>query len=407
MAAIINEIGKPSNSHKIDFVKISTKSKTYDVTDLFLTFIVFEDLRGGSVDAEIILIDSNDILSSIPVQGREEMSISFSSRDSDGKFTTPYIKNFIVTGSEDYIRDQVSQTTTVKLNLVEKSHFLQRQIRISKSFNDIPNNIVTKLCNLVNIIPDTEQCLFKRPFIVPNINPFDFITYLTSESTSKQNKSSDFCFFENKDGYNFKSVYTLMKKPASHNFTYYLEDYGVDTDLYDPFNVEEYICDEPFNIMNQLDGALGSTILTHDLIRKKIISNSSDYYKYLELFSSMNNGGLYVDDTVAQNVNTNIMYDINDTVYANNELDTLNQRIKKNINKLLLESSPSTFVMAGNTEIKTGQTFNFEYTTKGEPDIFRSGKHLIDAIKHQVTRNDYTMTISAVKDSNIKTSKKL
>lgn len=408
MTAIINGFDKPSNSHKIEYVRIiSSSNQVYDVTDLFLTFVLFEDLRGNSIDGEIVFVDSNNILSNIPIQGREELHISFSSRDIDGKFFKNYEKKFIISSAANYKRDPISNVTTVMFSIIQKAYFKNIVKKISKSFDDVPNNIVSSLCETVNIVPSTEECLFRRKFVVPNVTPFEFINFLAEESTSKQNKSTDFCFFENKDGYHFKSVYTLMQEPAKYNLTFNIENYGANTIDFDIYNVDEFICDQPFNIIEQNDGALGSTMYTHDSIKKKQIKNTLNYYTYLDAFGSMNNGGLYIDNTLEQSNDAKVLYDISDTIYANNNDDTINHTLKKLMNRTLLESSPSTFVLAGNVNIKTGDTFNFEYRIDNELDIFKSGKYLIEKIKHEVSREDYTMTVSGIKDSNIKTSKRL
>lgn len=405
MPAIINNNPLHSKSHKIDYVKLVTEYKEYDITSFIVEIVLFEDIQDDAINGDIVLTDSKNLLSTLPVIGREKIIISFSSRDDNGKYFDSYIKTFKLIAPTGIQTDLLNGAETYKFSIVTEAYAKNDKIKISKSYNTTPDKIVTDLMNTIDEEVAVEECLYKRNFIIPNTTPFSFIKFLCDESTSKVNESSDFVFFENIDGFNFKSVYTLMKQDPTHVIEYKLntlnnKDYRL--------NARHISIDKYFNALDYYNGVCGSKIITHDPIKKKQIIGTTDYYTFKNEFPNMNKGNLFIDDTFPQEKNSKIIYDVADSVYSLHGNSFINQRLKRLNNRALLNGSKVTIVLSGNIDIKTGTVIYVFYRDEfDKPDLLRSGNYIVTKIKHDITKAEYLMTIECSKDSYIPTSKKL
>ena len=69
-----------------------------------------------------------------------------------------------------------------------------------------------------------------RKYVVPNVHPFQFIQSLMEEAISSNTKSPFFLFFENTNGYHFRTLQSLYNQDTKADFnvgdTGELEDVG-------------------------------------------------------------------------------------------------------------------------------------------------------------------------------------
>lgn len=402
MSAIIRDIDRPENSHRIDYIRIVTEKGTvYDITKLMTDLVLYEDLRNNSIEGSLTFVDENDIIATIPIVGRETLHVSFCNRDSNGKFIEPaYTKIFSVLKPDNLQRDKSVLHQFVTLNFVSQEYVKQVRIKVNRSFFATNSNIVSDLMTALESSVTAEECLHQRTVICPNLTPFDFIHMLADESTSKINESCDFAFFENKDGYHFKSVYTLMQLDPVAALN--LDNRNV-ADTYDRFNIYNYVVKNQFSSIDQLDGVLGQTALTHDIINKTIIQHTSNYYDLTTKFKTMNGGSLFVDDTKEQFVNSSESFGMAEGPYAENSANENNQRIVRDFNRSLLDSYVAVAELAGNIDLKVGDVVDIGFAAADamdQQDFFRSGKHIIVRIKHSITPKVYMMTLELCKDSH-------
>ena len=402
MSAIIRDIDRPENSHKINYIRIVTEKGTvYDITKLFTDLIIYEGIRDDSVEGSLTFVDENDIMSTIPIIGREQLHISFTSRDDKGNFIEPPYEKVLSILSPDMLqRDKSVFRQIVTVNFVSSEFIKQSRIKVNRSFTASNSDIVTQLMTALESSVQVEECLHPRTVIAPNITPFDFIHMLADESTSKTNESCDFAFFENKDGYHFKSVYTLMQQEPVAVLN--LDNRNVD-DTYDRFTIHQYIVDRQFSSIDQLDGILGQTALTHDIINKNIIEHTATYYDLITKFKTMNGGSLFVDDTQEQFLNSSESFGLAEGPYKEHSANENNQRIVRDFNRTLLDSYVALAELPGNIDIKTGDVVDIDFKATDildQHDYFRSGKHIVMKLKHALTPQTYMMTLELCKDSH-------
>ena len=91
--------------------------------------------------------------------------------------------------------------------------------------------------------------------------------------------------------------------------------------------------------------------------------------------------------------------------YQSNRETDINQRVKRVMNRTLLDSSQHTLKIPGSIDLKLGETIWLDFEYNGQLDQTTTGKYLICKIKHEIAQNEYTMTMNIRKDSNVQGDK--
>ena len=174
-------------------------SPTGEVTDLLTDLMVveiniFEDIFKNSISGSVLVTDTRNIFSKLPMMGQEKLSLkiatpSFADKKDIIDFTEEYewfdihkISSRMEVGSGAQIYD---------LQFVSPEVVKNTRRRVSTSGKGSINEIVLDLLSKNKDGVQTgkeifiEETLGSRKFVIPNSNPFTFITKLTKEAISK------------------------------------------------------------------------------------------------------------------------------------------------------------------------------------------------------------------------------
>lgn len=215
--------------------------KSYDITDLITRFDYFESINYPAVSANLNVVDSGkNLIASLPIQGFEKVEIELEDALDEIYNYTLYVYSI----SNRFASDRFQRYT---LSLISLEALLNEGVRISKTLRGKPEEIVKELLqqnlktnkeiftdpSLYNIVMNPGK---KSPFAV--INTFKDKTVLSgTNSTNTAKKSSPgilpsvdvasatgktdkadytkgkgtagYFFYENSEGYHFKSIDTL------------------------------------------------------------------------------------------------------------------------------------------------------------------------------------------------------
>ena len=402
---VANNIQAPTSSHIINYCTlINYKDQKYDVTQIMQKLIIYEDLISkGYQHGTISMLDDNALHLNLPMIGQEWLEVSFKTRV-DGGYVgkDEYVKKYKIVSIADLSKQKDNNNQVLVLNFVSEGYWLSETHLFSKSYKQtLTSDLVKDLMEQgLGLTIDVEPTLYPRDWIVPNIQAFDFIYRLTNESTSKENLSSDYRFFENIDGFHFKSLYTLSQADFKQRLNTNVDNV---TD-YDRLKASEHKKDVHFDIERQARGGIQLTIDELDTIQKKTIRNQMDYSGFRTAFKGMNPESLYLGEL---DYPKDMYYRIssgNQAYQANRETD-INQRVKRVMNRALLDATQCTLKIPGNIDLKLGDTVYFDFYYNNQIDQTTSGKYLLCKIKHEIALNDYSMTVNIRKDSNIQGEK--
>ena len=293
----------------VDIEEALLISPTGNITDLKRDVVmnevnIFEDMFKSSITGNIIIIDVNNVVTKVPIVGQEYLTLKIRTptltikRDMIDFTDNPFAVHKVTLRQEISSGGQVYQLKFVSQEAIKSS-----QRKISKSYYDRNANIGAIVFDLLAQNKDGIQTskevfiqptLGRRPYVIPNINPFDIITKLSNEAVSKigtgefsGNPSPHYLFFENKDGIHFRTLQSLYNKDVKE--TFHVGDIGFDErviggdkdsgKLIQNFRriLEYEIKTRKDLFVNSASGMLGGRTISHDIYKKNYTVTEYNY----------------------------------------------------------------------------------------------------------------------------------
>jgi hypothetical protein len=201
----------------VNSLTVSSSRGSLDLTRAFVSSSVYESIFTPGIVADIEVLDTDDQLGNLKIAGDETVSFSFLPpggttasytfalhKLDDVKSSTGAMK------SKTYILKCVSQEALhAKTNIVQKNY----DMTISDMVKDIHKNYMKSQKPL-----DIEDTKGMQKVIVPSYNPFKAVDTIRRRAVSPQNKSSSYVFFENREGFVFKTIEQLFQGSAVKTF---------------------------------------------------------------------------------------------------------------------------------------------------------------------------------------------
>lgn len=410
---------------RIDKLNIMTYDlTTYSVKNQLISVQLFEDVFSPFISGVLTFKDSLDFMNGLPVIGQETLDIDI---------WTPTLKNGTgrITGqfyiSELKNREYVGDRSVVyELTFISKEAIVDLNIKLSKAYNGTVSDIARSVLQhdfvkfdktkKLNIEPTKNSVKYVSNYWSPVRNMNFLADYALNESGSPS-----YVFFENRDGFNFGSLETLAKSPLiTQEFKYdsstqeVLPTGGSARDISRDFQrITQFSLKNGFSLIRRLNsGMVASAGFGYDLTTKRFQIKSFDYFasfperKHLNDHPLINNKipmfytakmliapNPYENFTGAGN-NTNFSY------------------IQKRISEIEQGSDFRIEInVPGRLDYTAGQVVritSFQVapiakteSNKSQLDMIFSGKYMISAINHFITRDSHQCSIELVKDSYI------
>jgi hypothetical protein len=206
----------------LDKIRIITPSGFYqDITGQVITVQVYEDLFSPFITGSLIIEESLDLVNLFPFIGEEYLEL---------EIRTPTLDKNNIKGTF-YIYKMSNRELLGDRSVVYQLHFISIEAisdlnkKISKTFTGKVSDLVEKF---VTDKYDGMESI--KPFnIEPTINstkytsnywtPVQNIMYL-ADAAINVNKTPDYVFFENRDGFYFVSLESLYSNSVFQEFTY-------------------------------------------------------------------------------------------------------------------------------------------------------------------------------------------
>ena len=292
----------------VDIQEALLVSPTGNITDLTKDVIIneiniFEDMFRSSISGNMVITDTNDIVTKVPIVGQEYLTLKIVTptlrleRDMIDFTDNPFAVHKVTLRKEISSGGQIYQLKFISQEAIKSS-----QRKISKSYYDKNANIGDIVFDLLAQNKDgvqtskkvfIEPTLGRRPYVIPNINPFNVITKLSNEAVAEStdefsgNPSPHYLFFENKDGIHFRSLQSLYNQPVKE--TFHVGDIGFDEKvvggdkdsgkLIQNFRriLEYEIKTRKDLFVNSASGMLGGRTISHDIYKKNYTVTEYNY----------------------------------------------------------------------------------------------------------------------------------
>ena len=406
------------------------------ISDVNLVAVdIFENMFKTGITGSIVFADTNNFVENLPIIGQERLTFkaatpSFVNKEDIIDFTeTPFIV-YKIQKNEDLS----ANSNLVQLLFTSEETITNYRKRISKSYTDSVDNIVEDILTnelLINTKKELEiePTVGNRRIVVPNVQPFQFIKRLARESISKKNNGSPhFLFFENKNGYNFRTLQDLYNQDVKQ--LYNLSDKRGDQkeeDLGQEYSrmVQFTLTANKDLIKNTFVGMLGSKLTTHDIYNKNYEVFDYGYFNNFRDFDRIDENPVYSETSVDFQNNTigdfeNSKLFLHPTSTTTDYLDaqhytpenqtqfTSNKShtwMQDRMNRMAEYKNGITATMKvhGMTSITVGDMIDISIPSlpSDKEDAYYSGKYLVTALRHSfaVPEKSHLIDMIVKKDS--------
>ena len=407
-------------------------STTVDIAAGVVNFTYYENLFSPVITARIVVVNTGGVVpgkdgklqslyNGLPLRGGERVSIKIAANSGTNQsldFTEP-TKNFYVSGIENVMID--GERESLVLNLVSREAITNETVRVGKKFStdsNISNTVRDILKNYIKTdkINQIETTMNNYGFIGNMKKPFQIITWLAGKSMSgKSEKSSGgnsagFFFYQTRQGFNFRSIDSLVEQEPFDRDYRYAPNVISTEDPNKDFKIIEYNINQNIDLMNKLErGAYSSQRYYINPVSFAPYINhfkSSDYVNNIKTlgdneveFPSAPMSEIE-DDVSLGNTPTRIftaMYDVG-TLEENASKRGWNDPVERNADPVmidaqsrmrysLLHTQVAEIVVPLNTNLSAGTVIRCEFPrndleTRHVPDPDSSGLYMIKELSH-------------------------
>lgn len=372
------------DSFDLQILEIVKGSQTFDISALYLSINITEDIETPYIQGSLILRDTETFVEQIAPDGTETLNIRFRTgrmSKSKGQManTPPIDLSFRVHAVRLAERSKPNETLYV-LDLISEDFVRNLSMKVSRSFTKRPpHEILTGILknDLESSVPTRFNEGFDRvSYIAPYSNPFEIITHLVR--ATKQDGTSDAVFFRSSRGYVLESLMELAtNNPYSHEF-YEVPEGTPPSSLYEYLNSVEEVY--------PIDHAVQDYLQSLQTGQRGI--SMMDYNRQTKAFS-------YAAESVP------VMIPVHDS--SSNLLAGSIQSRRKEMGTAF--AAPMIFVLGGFSGRAVGDSFTFRAPAGGFVKDFRwstiySGTYVMTKLSHLISRFEYTNTIEAIRTGN-------
>lgn len=262
------------------------KNKTIDVGNGILEFIhsvdIYESIFSFHIIADIHFIDGASIRERFNLTGNELLKIKFSGYGNEDSLEyTLYSAELMGIVPESNLRSKMFTVRFVSRELIQNSSIVVAKSYATSAGEMIQDLLTTSLKSTkkLNRDPSKDQPVT----VIPHLKPFEAVDLVRRRAVSTSFKSP-FLFFENKNGYYFKTIESLIKDRSIMNGRY--EDLvffqneaissnikGTSTSITDTSShllFSNYTVNNSFNVLHLLDNnGVNGVVQQFDFVTKK------------------------------------------------------------------------------------------------------------------------------------------
>ena len=425
----------------------------YDIRDLIASVDYYESIDCPFLRADIAIVDSIDLYKQI--RGKEVVKLKMTTESSDNNSLEVVFRIFKL-GS--FIKNE--RAAMYILHVTSHEAFLNEANRVFGAFGpcekhkdkeNFPQYVVKDILKggekvkAANFEKHSKLC-----FSSPNWRPFDAITYLSDKVLRMGGKGggkralmqSGFLFFENKHGFNFKSIDKLCEQSPKSIPTYTYMQAGVETDpIKEYFKIQSISFPDKVNHLENLRSGLYKTSVVGISLASISLSHlptgssskgneqstevkqsnlTTTYESTFDKASAIDVGrpfqqtGFDSDLQPATRYKFRIMptwthqpnIGSDPDGGTKTKLDTLSVSSYATARYALLNAIQLTIVVPGNTTLAVGEIIKVSIPasrTDNSKDVKQdrvySGKYLIASLKHTYRKEGMTSTLYLTKDS--------
>jgi hypothetical protein len=373
------------------------------------------------ISGEIFLNDEIDIFNEMSLVGDEVVDL---------KFKTPGKKGIDFQGrvySTGYYRSPDGASTGLSIKFCSPEKISSDQIKVNRSYRNVPySEIIKDLFVPLNDI--SKKTIYVEPtknigsLVVNNESPIDAINKVVQVSRSTGYNGANYVFFESVDGvFRCRSLEGMVDPSKVEPVLTYTFEHtmGEKNDIRKLAAITSFRVIKFPNIISDVQGGMyGSTVVSNDLMKRKVTYNNFDYLDSYDKYKSINFNEISVGDQSKTALTNNDKFRSSSLVHFiprnyksfdteinfnddRSDLSLVRRSQMQQMNAIQVQVTVS-----GDSQRKAGEVVGLRLpSTKredGELDQLLSGRYLISKVKHVISSNvskGYSTVMLLVKDS--------
>lgn len=436
---MMNELQYAGEYDLLECKLYTSKSTTVDLRQEIVEIDIYEDILRGGLTGRILVADTHSLITSLPITGEEGLSIKIKTPGfNQNRNSLDFTGERMFTINKISVRAELSQGSQIyALSFVSQELMIANRITVSKSYTDNISTMVEDILSSEQYI-GTKKELFIEPtqgvrkIVFPNSYPYAAINKLANESYSAITNSPHYLFYEDADGFHFRTLQDLYKQPSVGLF-HYGENFknnptyhrGTDfepkvetiIDLKRILKYELHNNNDMFE--NARSGMLTSTNIAHDIYSKKYTKEEYNYFDEFETYRRISNTS---NPKYSEKVNLNryskgrtfvnpiSTTDGNDAnhsgSYTPNKKDEMSFSDRQSRMFEMLKGTSLTATIPGNTAMRVGKVLSLDLPVIGIDhddeltDKYLSGNFMVQKIRHQfsITTKQHFIHMQLTKD---------
>jgi hypothetical protein len=223
----------------LDTINFLTSSgQTFDLRKLLVELCYYEDLYSFSISGYLTVQDGQGFVQLMQLSGNQFLELNFGKIKGAPNNIKQTVRVYKI---ENRKPSGNMNTESYKLYFCSEELVLSEQTKISKSvvgtkISDIIRSILTNSNNGLFVdnkkISAIEETTGVYDFIIPRLKPFEAISWLSNyarpKNSNQNDQVADMLFFQNKDGFNFRSLQSMFKQQIYGTYKYQLNNLGYD-----------------------------------------------------------------------------------------------------------------------------------------------------------------------------------
>jgi len=411
-----------------------------DIKQITVTIELTEDIFTGFMQGSIIVYDSQDVRSILPITGLEKLELSFNTPGMPGVHAVREEGHpFHIYKIEGAQQDKTNpRAQYYQIFFCSKEMYYNSFNRISQAYAGPIEEGVEKILRAKDGLNSKKQFIVEptktnTKFVIPNLKPLNAINLMGADAKSGLYNNTGYVFYEDARGFHFRSIESMLAlggavaRPATFKYNYQITNTSktdIDTDL---SNIIRYEFLRPANMLYNLnEGMIASKLITHDSFYKTIEETDFDYLQsFGDYFHTEHIDGakatlkgtlpfVNFEDTnkdLSQQYNAKLMTD-SSTSKIHNDYEIVNPKEvlqPKLSQRLQMRNVNLSLQVYGNTLIHAGDVITFDMPmlrpldeqSKSETNPYWSGRYLVMAIKHTISQVDerHEMSLKCMKDA--------
>ena len=395
---------------------------------------IYQSLDAPYMSGNIMIADSEGVAEKLPFLGQERLLFMLQTPSHGG--TINFNEYHAIIYNVETRFHTTDRKQTLVLNWTSLEHYKNIRTKISVAFDGTINEIVEEILTGSDYLATNKPINIEwtkniRKYVIPNLNPFQTIELLRKEAVSAEEQAPHFLFYENPNGFHFRSLDSLIGSQGTlsvdHKKTYIFEPPQENEAPADTATTILHweVEDNTNNFLSTKLGMFGSTLYYHDIFNKNIQKFEFDYTKDSFAIRNSTNqedkksGSLVSQGTIDKKKTITEFPDskifvhptASDNLHSlgtdNNAEEWLQESISRELEReyftLKIETYGNTDVMAGdmiNVVIPSNKPLSID-AGKEAIDPILSGRYLITSLHHKVAppEQNHTMTMTVMKDS--------